>query len=157
MRFQSTFTPTIRVILWIMAALSLLGLVVGIIVFAGAVRWEITTGQATLLISVCSLTLIVSILFATIHYKVDATHVRLNIAFIDMLSGRIRIDKILNIVIDDGKMYISYLWKGPDPVIALIAIRPQRYNDFKDLLMSRNKNIVFCEKKDDGTTDSEQQ
>ena len=156
MKFLAKFTPVIRVILWIMAAISLAGLAVGIAVFAGA-QIEITTGQATLLISVCSLTLIVALLFNTIHYKVDATHLRLNIAFIDMLSGRIRIDKILNIVIDDGKLYISYLWQGQDPVIALIAISPKKYDEFRDLLMSRNKNIVFYENKNDGTSDSEQQ
>ena len=155
MRFLATFTPTIKIFLYIIAFISLVGIVVGIIPLAGA-HWEITTGQASLLISVCSLTLIVSILLATIHYKVDKTHVRINIGFIDMLSGRIRIDNILNIVIDAGKMYISYLWKGPDPVIALIAIKPKYYEEFKELLMSKNKNIVFYENKD-GTTDSEQQ
>ena len=155
MRFMTNFTPVIKVILWIMAVISLVGLVVGIMVLAG-VRLEVTTGQATLLISVCSLTLIVSIVFNTIHYKVDATHLRLNILFVDMLSGRIRLDKILNIVIDDGKMYISYLWQGQDPVIALIAINPKKYDEFKELLISRNKNIVFYDNKH-GTTDSEQQ
>ena len=156
MRFLANFTPVIRVIFCIMAVIALAGLIVGIAVFAGA-QIEVTTGQATLLIIVCSLTLIVALLFTTIHYKVDATHLRLNMAFIDILSGRIRIDKILNIVIDDGKLYISYLWQGHDPVIALIAISPKRYDEFKDLLMSRNKNIVFYENKKDGTTDSEQQ
>ena len=155
MRFMATFTPTIKIFLWIFAVISLAGIVVGILTLTG-VHWEITTAQASLLISVCSLTLIVSILLATIHYKVDKTHVRINIGFVDMLSGRIRIDNILNIVIDNGKMYISYLWKGPDPVIALIAIRPKRYDEFKQLLMSKNKNIVFYENKDE-TTDSEQQ
>lgn len=155
MRFMSTFTPTIKVFLWIIAVISLAGIVIGILPLAGA-HWEITTGQASLLISVCSLAFIVSILLATIHYKVDNTHIRLNIAFIDMLSGRILIDNVLNIVIDNNKMYISYLWKGPDPVIALIAIRPKRYGEFKELLMSKNKRIVFYEKKDE-STDSEQQ
>ena len=155
MRFMTTFTPIIKIFLWIFAAISLVGIVIGIMPLAGA-HLEISTGQASLLISVCSLVLIVSILLATIHYKVDATHLRLNIAFIDMLSGRIRIDNILNIVIDNGKMYISYLWKGPDPVIAQIAIKPKHYDQFKELLMSKNKRIVFYENKN-GTTDSEQQ
>lgn len=155
MRFMATFTPTIKFFLWIIAALSLVGVVVGILPLVGA-HWEITTGQSTLLISVCSLALIVSMLLATIHYKVDKTHVRINVGFVDMLSGRIRIENILNIVIDDNKMYISYLWKGPDPVIALIAIKPKRYDEFRDLLMSKNKNIVFYENKNE-PTDSEQQ
>lgn len=155
MKFMATFTPTIKLILWIVAAISFVGIIFGILPLAGA-HLEITTGQASLLISVCSLSLIVSILLVTIHYKVDKTHVRLNVGFIDMLSGRIRIDNILNIVIDNGKMYISYLWKGPDPVIALIAIKPKRYDEFKELLMSKNKKIVFYENKNE-PTDSEQQ
>ena len=137
-----------------MAVISLAGLALGIAVVAGA-HIEITTGQATLLISVCSFTLVVSILFATIHYKVDDKYVHLNVAFVDMLGSRIRIENILNIVIDHDKMYISYLWKGPDPLIALMAINPKRFGEMKDLLMSKNKNIVFSEYKDE-TTDSEQ-
>lgn len=155
MKFMATFTPTIKFFLWIIATISLVGIIIGILPLAGA-HWEITTAQATLLISVCSLALIVSTLLATIHYKVDKTHVRINIGFVDMLSGRIRIDNILNIVINEGKMYISYLWKGPDPVIALIAIKPKRYDEFKQLLMSKNKNIVYYENKNE-PTDSEQQ
>ena len=155
MRFMATFTPTIKIFLWIIAVISIVGIAVGILPLVGA-HLEISTGQASLLISVCSLSLIVSILLATIHYKIDKTHVRLNIGFVDMLSGRIRIDNILNIVIDGNKMYISYLWKGPDPVIALIAIKPKRYEEFKELLMSRNKNIVFYENKNE-TIDSKQQ
>lgn len=155
MRFLANFSPKLRIAFIAMAAISLAGLVLGIAVLAGA-RVELTSGQATLLISVCSLTLVIAILFTTIHYKVDETFVHLNIAFVDMLSNRIRLDKILNIVIDHDKMYISYLWKGPDPVIALVAISPKRFGEMKDLLMSKNKNIVFSEYKDE-TSDSQQQ
>lgn len=154
MRFLANFSPRLRIAFIVMAVISLVGLALGIAVLAGA-HVELTTGQATLLISVCSLTLVVSILFATIHYKVDDTFVHLNIAFVDMCGNRISIDKILNIVIDQNKMYISYLWKGPDPVIALIAINKKRFGEMKDLLMSKNKNIVFSEYKDE-TTDSQQ-
>ena len=154
MRFLANFSPKLRIAFIVMAALSLVGLVVGIVVLAGA-RIEVTKGQATLLISVCSFTLLISILFATIHYKVDDTFVHLNIAFIDMIGNRIRIENILNIVIDQDKMYISYLWKGPDPVIALVAINKKRFVAMKDLLMSKNKNIVFSEYKDE-ITDSQQ-
>ncbi len=127
----------------------------GILAFAG-VRIEVSHAQATLLVSVFSLTAITATLLATIHYKVDATYLHLNIAFIDMLGNRIKIDNILNIVIDDGKLFISYLWKGPDPVIALISINPKKYDKFRELLMSRNKNIIFYENKDEGTTDCQQ-
>lgn len=154
MRFWANFSPILRIGFIVMAVLSLVGLALGIAVFAGA-QIEITNGQATLLISVCSLTLVVSTLFATIHYKVDDKYVHLNIAFVDMLGNRIRIENILNIVFHQDKMYISYLWKGPDPVIALLAISRKKFDAMKDLLMSKNKNIVFSEYKDE-TTDSEQ-
>ena len=153
MRFLANFSPKLRIAFIVMACVSLVGLALGIAVLSGA-RIEITTGQATLLISVCSLTLVFATLFATIHYKVDDNFVHINIAFIDMSGNRIRIDKILNIVIDNDKMYISYLWKGPDPVIARIAISPKKFNAMQDLLMSKNKNIVFSENKDE-TIDSE--
>ena len=154
MRFLANFSPKLRIGFIVIAVLSFVGLALGIAVLAGA-RLEITTGQATLLISVCSLTLVVATLFATIYYKVDDTFIHLNIGFIDMSGNRIRIDRILNIVIKDDKMYISYLWKGPDPVIALLAINKKRFGEMKDLLMSKNKNIVFNEYKDE-TTDSQQ-
>ena len=154
MRFLANFAPILRIIFIVMAVISLAGLALGIAVVAGA-QIEITTGQAALLISVCSLSLVVSILFATVHYKVDDKFVHLNIAFVDMLGNRIRIENILNIVVEHDKMYISYLWKGPDPVIALVAISPKRFDAMKDLLMSKNKNIVYSENKDE-TTDSEQ-
>ena len=153
MRFWANFSPKLRIGFIVMATISLAGLALGIAVLSGA-RVEISTGQATLLISVCSLTLLIATLFATVHYKVDDNFIHINIAFIDMSGNRIRIDKILNIVIDNDKMYISYLWKGPDPVIALIAINPKRFNEMKDLLMSKNKNIVFIENKDE-TSDSQ--
>ena len=156
MRFYFRSTLTIRIFLWIIAIVSLIGLIVGILVFAG-VHIEVSKGQGTLLVSTCSFTLLFSILFGTIHYKADADHLHLNIAFVDMLSNRIRIDKILNIVIKNGVFYISYLWKGADPVISAIMINPKRYDELKTLLMSRNPNIVFYEEKQDETSDSKQQ
>ena len=151
---MANFSPKLRVGFIVTAAISLAGLALGFAVLVGA-HIELTTGQATLLISVCSFSFVVAILFATIHYKVDDNFVHLNIAFIDMTGNRMRIDKILNIVIDEDKMYVSYLWKGPDPVIARIAISPKRFVAMKDLLMSKNKNIVFSENKNE-TTDSQQ-
>ena len=137
-----------------MACVSLIGLAVGIAKHLGA-QIEISVGQATLLISVCSLTLVIATLFATIHYKVDDKFVHINIAFFDMSGNRIRIENILNIAIVKDNMYISYLWKGPDPIIARIAISPKKFDAMKDLLMSKNKNIVLTEQKDE-TSNSKQ-
>lgn len=148
MRFQAYFTPIIKVLLYIMAAISFAGLIVGILVFA-KVPIELTTGQATLLVSFCPLCIVIALLFATLHYTVTPTHLRLYLGFIDILGGRIRIDKILNIVIDKNIMYISYLYEGMDPIIAAIVINPKRYIEMKDLLMSKNPNIQFYENKDE--------
>lgn len=157
MRFSLVFSnPLIRILQWIIAVISLVGLIFGILVLTG-LRVEVTLGQSILLISVCSLTLVIDIFFLSIHYKVDESHLRLNIGFIDMLSGRILLKNILNIVIQDGHFYISYLWRGPDPVIAMIAISPKHYDEMKNLLMERNPNIVFYENKNDESSDSKQQ
>ena len=40
-------------------------------------------------------------------------------------------------------MYVSYLWKGPDPVIARIAISPKKYEQMKAILTAQNPNIEF--------------
>ena len=52
MRFQAYFAPVIKVLLYIMAVISIIGLTIGILALAG-VRIELTTPQATLLVSVC--------------------------------------------------------------------------------------------------------
>lgn len=143
MRFNAKFSPVIDIILWTMAAVSVVGLVCGALVMFGVNVAGIFVGQARVLVGFCPVSALLSILFATIHYKVTNTHLQLKIAFWDMLGGRIEIGKILNIVIKDGKMYVSYLWKGPDPVIARIAISPKKYEQMKAILTAQNPNIEF--------------
>lgn len=144
MRFNAKFSPVIDIILWTMAAVSVVGLVCGALVMFGVNVAGIFVGQARVLVGFCPVSVLLSILFATIHYKVTNTHLQLKIAFWDMLGGRIEIGKILNIVIKDGKMYVSYLWKGLDPVIARIAISPKKYEQMKAILTAQNPNIEFC-------------
>lgn len=143
MRFNAKFSPVIDIILWTMAAVSVVGLVCGALVMFGVNVAGIFVGQARVLVGFCPVSALLSILFATIHYKVTNTHLQLKIAFWDMLGGRIEIGKILNIVIKDGKMYVSYLWKGPDPVIARIAISQKKYEQMKAILTAQNPNIEF--------------
>lgn len=154
MRFQAYFTPVIKILLYIMAVVSFVGMIIGILVLAN-VPIELSKGQATLLVSFCPLCTVIALLFATLHYKVTSTHLRLYIGFIDILGGRVSIDKILNIVFDNGLMYISYLHKGTDPIIAAIVINPKRFNEMKDLLMARNPQIVFYEERNE--SDNSQQ
>ncbi len=155
MRFQAYFTPVIKVLLYVMAAVSLVGAIVGLLVIAG-VQIELSQNRAILLLSISPLCTVIALLFATLHYKVDKNFLRLNLGFIDVLGGRVRIDKILNIVIENGRMYISYLYKdGVDPIIAAIVINPKQYGKMKDLLLSLNPNIVFYEEQNH-TADSEQ-
>ncbi|MCM1195194.1 MAG: hypothetical protein NC332_04590 [Firmicutes bacterium] len=132
-----------------MAAISFAGAVVGILAFAG-VRLELTTNQSALLVSVCPITMIAALWLATLHYKVDATRLRLYIGFIDVFGGKVNINRILNIVIKEGKMFISYLYEGNDPIIAAIVINPKYYEDMKNALRAKNPDIVFFE--DDNET-----
>lgn len=155
MKFGIKLPTLVSVVIWTTLTISIIGLAVSIAALCG-VPIEITPAQAKLLIATFSLTAVISTLFVTIHYKIQGNKLKLNIACIDMLSGRINIDSILNIVIDKDKMYISYIWKGADPIIAAIMIHPKRFEEMKNLLMSQNKNIVYYNKNDE-TTDSEQQ
>ncbi len=149
MRFQAYFAPAIKILLYIIAVILLGGTIVGILFFC-KVPIDLTINQATLLVSVCPLCAIVDLLFATLHYKVDSKCLRLYVGFIDIFGGKVGIDKILNIVFDNGKMYISYLsGKGMDPIISAIVINPKRYIEMKDLLISKNPKIVFYDAQND--------
>ena len=144
MKFQAYFTPIIKIVLYAMAIASFVGLVIGLLAIA-QIFTALTIAQGILLVSVAPICIVITLLLATIHYKVDESHLRLYIGFFDILSGRIRLDKILNIVIDNNKMYISYLHEGTDPIIAAIVINPKRYGAMKELLMAKNPNIVYYE------------
>lgn len=154
MRFFANFNPVIRIFLWIMTALSLAGIVLAVLVFCG-VPLEITYAQSTLIISVCPISAIIAIILATVHYKIDDTNLRLYVGFFDVFSGKVSINRILNIVVQNKKLYISYLSTGVDPVIARIAIPEKKYKNFKEALLSKNKNIV-CYEEENETGDSQQ-
>lgn len=155
MKFRIKLNPIAGVVIWTMLSISVIGLAVSVAALCG-VQIELTPAQSKLLIATFSFTLVVCVLFVTVHYKVHNNKLKLNIACIDMLGGRIDINSILNIVIDKDKMFISYIWKGADPIIAAIMIKPKYFDDMKDLLMSKNKNIIFYDKSDE-IIDSEQQ
>lgn len=154
MRFFASFSKPIKIACFIIAGISAIGCIFAILALSGA-HIELSTAQAKLLLAVCPISAVIALLLATIHYKITDTHLRLNIAFVDMLGGRIRIDNILNVVIENQQLYISFLWKGMDPIIAHIAIAQTKYKDFADLLMTKNKNIVFYDENNE-TTDSQQ-
>ena len=143
-----------------MFAISIAVVVLSIVILCGVVLpLEISPAQASLLLFSSSLVAVVALLLCTIHYHLTDTHLRLKIAFFDILSGKIRIENILNIVykVDDGekptrKMYISYLWKSGDPVIAQIAIKPKYFDKMKNALLAKNTNIVFWDEGTNGET-----
>ena len=116
---------------------------------------NMTYAQAKIQIGTAVLSITIVIALLTMHYHVDDEHLRIKLMFFDILGGRIRHDKILNIVYSKGMMYISYIWKGADPVIASILITPSKFDKMKSALMERNKNIVFYEDKNE-TGNSEQ-
>ena len=167
MKVLANFTTLLKIFIWIMFAVSVTVVSLSIVILCGVVLpFEISHGQAALLLFAFSLVTVVSLLFNTIFYKVTETHLRLKIAFLDILGGRIRLENILNVVykVDNTKskptkkMYISYIWKGPDPVIAQIAISPKKFEKLKNELMLKNPNIVFWDEEkqenNDETIDS---
>lgn len=159
MKINADFSPIIRILLWIIFALSVVSTVFAVLaLFKVPNIFELSPANGIVLLSSMPIIAVFSACVATVHYKLDNTHLRLNIAFWDILGGKIRIENILNIVYTGGKMYISYLWKGYDPTISLIAINPKHFDKLKDALMAKNPRIVFYDddkRKNDGKTDEE--
>lgn len=114
---------------------------------------NITKEQAGILLGFCPFAAIFATAFATIHYKVTNTNLQLKIAFIDLFSGKVSLERILNIVQTDGKLYISYITDGYDPIITHIAIPQKDFATFKAVLTDKNKNIVFYNQDEDTSED----
>ncbi len=146
----------IKILMWAFVAISISLIVMSIITLCDAYTFlNLTLAQAKIYLTTACISTIVLVGILTIHYQVDGEHLRIKLFFFDLLGGRIRYEKILNIVYSNGMMYISYIWKGVDPVIASIMIAPSKFDKMKDELLSKNKNIVFYEDKDE-ISDSQQ-
>ena len=76
-----------------------------------------------------------------------------NVFFVDVLSGRIRLDNVLNVVKKQDKLYISYLWKGEDPVIAQIAVKPKYFDKIKNAITSANPKVRYYDETEDSSGD----
>ncbi len=144
MRTMANFAPPVRILLWVMFAISLVVTIfAALIVFGVTLPLDVSPAQASVTLFSSTIVAVFSVLLATIHYHIDEKHLRLKLAFFDILGGRISLQNILNVVIKEGKMYISYIWQGEDPVIAQIAIAPKHFERFKDELIRKNPRIVF--------------
>lgn len=118
-------------------------LAIGILILCKIPVIEMSVAQAKLYVISSPIITALTLALGTIRYKITDEHVRLNITFLDILGGRIRIDNILNIVIKNNKLYISYIWQGNDPVISEIMISPKQFDSFKDILIAKNNRIVY--------------
>ena len=123
--------------------MSFAGLIIGILLVANVPISTLTRGQGGVLVGFCPFATMFSLMMATIHYKVTDTHLQLKMAFWDILGGRIRIENIVSLVKKDNNLYVSFIWKGPDPVIARIAVRQQDYDRVKALLTDKNHAIFY--------------
>ena len=141
MKYPAVFSPIIRILLWLIVASVLIATVLGALALCG-VQIEMTIARAKLFVA-CSPMALIAALLATMHYKVTATHVELRFAFWDVLNGRINVENILNIVKKDDKLYVSYLWKGVDPVISEITISPKRFKEMVKDIKAQNPTAVY--------------
>ena len=153
MRFSlylSKYYKLVKALMWL-----LIGLSVGMIVLSVLTLCDMYTFLnmsyvgAKINIATSCISIVAMVALLTIHYHLDENHLRIKLLFFDLLGGRIRIENILNIVYTQDMMYISYLWKGNDPVIATILIAPSKFDKMKDALLQKNKNIVFYEDKNE--------
>lgn len=144
MRINAYISPIIKILLWVIFAISVVSVVFAVLAVCNVPNvFQLSRANGIVLLSSMPVIAVFSACVATVHYKLDSTHLRLKIAFWDILGGKIRTENILNIVYTDGKMYVSYLWKGFDPTISQIAIKPKHFDKMKDALLAKNPNIVF--------------
>ena len=140
----------LKIFMCLLLALSAVMLVLSIITLFDVYTFlNLTHAQAKVQIATSCLSITVLTALLTMHYQVDDEHLRIKLLFFDLLGGRIRLENILNIVYSNGMMYISYIWKGQDPVIAAILIAPSKFDKMKDTLTQSNPNIQFYEDKNE--------
>ena len=144
MRISAYISPIIKILLWTIFALSVASIVLAVLAVCNVPNvFQLSRANGIVLLSSMPFIAVFSACVATVHYKLDNTHLRLQIAFWDILGGKIRTENILNVVYTDGKMYVSYLWTGFDPTISQIAIKPKHFDKLKDALLAKNPRIVF--------------
>ena len=151
MKIQANFTPTIRFILWIIFTIFAITTIIGVLCLFEVLKLELSKGQITILLSFSPILSVFAILLATIHYYVDNKYLRLKIGFVDILGGRVVIDNIVNIVLREHKMYISYMCNQLDPIISQISIEEKHYKKLVDYLLSKNNQIVLFEDENETT------
>lgn len=144
MRIFADFSYTIKILLWVIFAIAVASTIFAVLAVCDIhTYFDISPANGVVLLSAMPIIAIFTACVATVQYTLDDTHLRLKIAFWDILGGKIRIENIVNIVYTDKKMYISYIWKGYDPTISQIAINPKRFDRLRDALIAKNKRIVF--------------
>ena len=74
---------------------------------------------------------------------------RLYVGPFDLFLGRVRLENILNIVVFQDKLFISYLWQGQDPVISCLMIHKNEHELMKQCLQSKNHKIEYHEEEDE--------
>ena len=140
----------LKIVMILSIVLSVGMIVLSIMTLCGAYTFlNMTFAQAKIQLSTACISILLMSALLSMHYHLDDKHLRIKLLFFDLLGGRIRYENILNIVYTDGLMYISYIWKGADPVIASILISPSKFDKMKDALLAKNKNIVFYEDNDE--------
>ena len=149
MKFKTQFPTPCTIAVWAIFVVSTITTGIAIAVLFGAVVFNITPGQATLWVGVCPILAIVSFCLGTIHYKVENTHLRLYVGPFDLFLGRVRLENILNIVVFQDKLFISYLWQGQDPVISCLMIHKNEHELMKQCLQSKNHKIEYHEEEDE--------
>lgn len=140
----------LKVIMCVFIVISIAMLVLSILTLCDVYTFlNMTYAEAKVQIVTACLSVTILAALLSLHYHVDEKHLRIKLLFFDILGGRIRFENILNIVYSNEMMYISYIWKGKDPVIAAILIAPSKFDKMKSALLEKNKNIVFFEDKNE--------
>lgn len=146
MKFKYKTQRLNQIVFIAMTVIAGFSLVVTILRMCGVTLYKLEVGSGIIICAMYALIGVLALLFATLSYKLTTDKLQLKLGFVDLNGGKIKTENIVNAVMMDGKLYISYIGTALDPIIVEIAVKSDKMKEFCDELKKLNDKVEVFEK-----------